>query len=174
MHRTCVQGFLHRWYKAVLARQRTGARFVYPNARFVCTSITIQSCFSGKARLVKAKTARQVSTARLETGSITSPNYIPGTKEALEWAAPILGGTDLASLEKWDLSRTNLSAAEHVAQLALIIRASCEVAPALRSLTLENCQMIPAGAAKLAAAVAVNASLTSIDVGWNNIIGDAA
>ena len=107
----------------------------------------------------------QVSTARLDTKELSTPSDVPGTADALRWAAELTGcGVDeLAAKEKWDLQGKNLTAREHVEKLALLIgRASASAMPMLTELNLTNTQLGDGGAALLAEGLKVSGSLKEV------------
>ena len=97
----------------------------------------------------------QVSTARPDTRDILTPEYVPGTADALQWIAELKGYTTAAALAQrahWDLSEKNVAA--HAGRLGLLVgRASRVAAPVLKSLDLSHCQLTANCAEQLAEAL---------------------
>jgi hypothetical protein len=103
----------------------------------------------------------QVSTARPDTGEVESPLYVPGSGEAKRWLEKLIGSVDE---EVWDLSGKNLSAAEHVSHLALLVGRGRELmAPRLHTLVIKDCQLSAEGTVLLAGSIVSNPTLLRVE-----------
>lgn len=135
-----------------------------------CTGLSCVDVHEGGAKrclLVRA----QLSTARLDTAEVATPQHVPGTAEAQRRLADLLGASPAAERETWDLSYKALNALEHVERLALLVgRAAATAAPRLRALKLTRCQLQPAGVERLVGGLVHNGALTSLDL-RNNALG---
>ena len=129
-----------------------------------CTGLSCRDVYEHGTKRCLLVSA-QVSTARLDTKELTTPDAVPGTADAVRWASELLGcGADeLAGREVWDLASKNLSAREHQEKLALLIgRAAANAAPRLTTLNLGSTQLGAGGAVLLAEGLKVNGSLTKV------------
>ena len=78
---------------------------------------------------------------------MTTPSYVPGTRAAIDWLKGLAG--DVLNEERWDFSRKNLSAVEHVSHLSLLLGRARSVVPNLHSLNLCKTQLTLEGLATL-------------------------
>ena len=112
----------------------------------------------GRKRCINV--SAQVSTARLDTREVTTPDYVPGTTTAQRWIAERLVGCSVEELvvkEKWDLGGKSLSDPEHCDRVVLLLdRAAAAAAPCVRSVNLERCQLGALGAEAIAKALRTN------------------
>ena len=131
---------------------RTCSRRLFPP----CTGLSCLDVYEHGVKRCLLVSA-QVSTARLDTKELTTPDYVPGTADALRWASKLLGcsADEVAALEALDLKGKNLTAKEHVEKLSLLIGRAAKVAmPKLTVLDASHTKLGPEGAALLAAGLA--------------------
>ena len=137
-----------------------------------CTGLAcLDASKHGRKRCVHV--SAQVSTARLDTREVTTPDHVPGTTAARRWLAEVLGGCSVEELkakEAWDLSGKSLADAQLHQRVALLVgRAAAAAAPRVTVVDLSDCQLGVAGAKALAEALPFNASLTNLNLTSNNL-----
>ena len=137
-----------------------------------CTGLAcLDASKHGRKRCVHV--SAQVSTARLDTREVTTPDHVPGTTAARRWLAEVLGGCsveELTAKEAWDLSGKSLADAQLHQRVALLVgRAAAAAAPRVTVVDLSDCQLGVAGAKALAEALPFNASLTNLNLTSNNL-----
>lgn len=127
-----------------------------------CTGLSCRDVYEHRVKRCLLISA-QVSTARLDTKELTTPDTVPGTADAVQWACELLGcsADELAGREVWDLEDKNLGAKEHQQKLALLIGRGA-AAPGLTTLNLSNTQLGAGGAVLLAEGLKLHGSLTSV------------
>ena len=127
-----------------------------------CTGLSCRDVYEHGAKRCLLVSA-QVSTARLDTKELTTPDTVPGTADAVRWACELLGcsADELAGREVWDLQEKNLGAKEHQEKLALLIGRGA-AAPSLTTLNLAYTQLGAGGAVLLAEGLKLNGSLKEV------------
>ena len=128
-----------------------------------CTGLAcLDVCQHGCKRCVLV--SAQVSTARLDTREVVTPDYVPGTAAAMRWVAQTILGCsveELAAKEEWGLQRKSLRELEQAQRLALLI-GRARPSLGVRSIILEGCNLSEAGVAVVAEALKINQTLTAI------------
>ena len=137
-----------------------------------CTSLMCDEYVERGRKRCVCVTAH-VSTARLDTEELTTPQHVPGGAAAWAWLAETCGrGVDvLRSADEWDLSNTNLAAPELHERVAFLLG---RCVPAVRSVVLQSCALDRRGAVAFAGALTGNTVLTSLDVSRNSIGNEGA
>ena len=111
------------------------------------------------------RVSAQVSTARLDTREIITPDAVPGTDAAMHWVAQLLGGSaeELAMKEEWNLQGKSLTDLEHCQRVALLLgRAARAAAPHVRAVDLSGTSMSVDGVLCVAEALAKNSTIMSL------------
>jgi len=112
-----------------------------------------------------------VSTARPNTSEVLTPQYIPGTAAAMSWVGKGLRlkpGSSLADVTLLDLSSRNCHGTGASALGLLLGRAGSSL-PALRQLIARGAQLNDQDAAHIAAGLAINLHLLSLDLSANKL-----
>ena len=118
-----------------------------------CTGLTCYDVSQrGNKRCVMV--AAHVSTARPNTAEVETPHYVPGSSQALAWAAACLhlSPDDVASKTELDMSNNNFEA--HTHKLALLVGRSHNMVSGLSVLALNSCQLGSAGMTTISQAMA--------------------
>ena len=112
------------------------------------------------------RVSAQVSTAKLDTREVQTPDHVPGTLAATAWLAKQLRTTNesLAAMERWDLSRNPyMRDLEALANVTLLLgRAHSNFA--VRTVDLQQCELSIAGIQMMAEALKLNGALLAINL----------
>ena len=104
----------------------------------------------------------QVSTARLDTREVETPDCVPGTRTALLWVAEQLtcSAEELVAQEEWDLSNNaRFTDPELIARVCLLLGPAWKAVPAVKSVNLSGVNLSGNGASQLSATVLGNANI---------------
>ena len=117
------------------------------------------------------RVSAQVSTAKLDTREMQTPDDIPGAVAASTWVAAQLHTTteELATLEQWDLSknRPSLKDPEALAKVVLLLgRAGAKFA--VRHLDLRGCALSEDGVKAIAEALKMNDLMAEVHLDGNS------